>query len=176
MVNFLSLKNINSRYNEELKKACARVIDSGWYVMGEELHQFENEFAKYCGVKGSLGVANGLDALILSLRAWREMGKIKPGDEVLVPANTYIASIIAVTENNLVPVFVEPDYNTYNLDPDKIESAITEKTKVILPVHLYGRICPMEEILSLAKKYNLLVLEDCAQAHGASLNGRKTGG
>ncbi|EGH1116314.1 DegT/DnrJ/EryC1/StrS family aminotransferase [Escherichia coli] len=144
--------------------------------MGEELHQFENEFAKYCGVKGSLGVANGLDALILSLRAWREMGKIKPGDEVLVPANTYIASIIAITENNLVPVFVEPDYNTYNLDPDKIESAITEKTKVILPVHLYGRICPMEEILSLAKKYNLLVLEDCAQAHGASLNGRKTGG
>ncbi|HCT5819433.1 TPA: DegT/DnrJ/EryC1/StrS family aminotransferase [Citrobacter sedlakii] len=175
MVDFLSLKNINSRFEMELKAACSRVIDSGWYIMGNELESFEKEFSEYCNVKYAVGVANGLDALILTLRAWLEMGKISPGDEVLVPANTYIASIIAITENELVPVFIEPDIETFNIDPTKIEAAITEKTKVILPVHLYGRISPMLEITALAEKYNLLVLEDCAQAHGASINNVRAG-
>ncbi|ECC8209559.1 DegT/DnrJ/EryC1/StrS family aminotransferase, partial [Salmonella enterica] len=175
MVDFLSLKKINSRFETDLKEACSRVIDSGWYIMGNELETFEKDFSKYCGVNDTVGVANGLDALILVLRAWIEMGKISPGDEVLVPANTYIASIIAITKNKLVPVFIEPDISTFNIDSSKIEAAITKKTKVILPVHLYGRICPMDEINALAKKYKLLVLEDCAQAHGASINNIRVG-
>lgn len=175
MVEFLNLKKINSRFENELKDACSRVIDSGWYIMGKELAGFEHEFSNFCGAKGTLGVANGLDALILALRAWIVMGKISPGDEVLVPANTYIASVIAITENKLVPIFVEPDISTYNIDPSKIEAAITDNTKAILPVHLYGRISPMPQIMSLAQKYDLLVLEDCAQAHGASIDNIKAG-
>jgi dTDP-4-amino-4,6-dideoxygalactose transaminase len=120
MVNFLDLQNINKQYSQELKEACSKVIDSGWYIMGEELENFEIEFSKYCGVNYTLGVANGLDALTLTLRAWKEMGKIKDGDEVIVPANTYIASVISITENSLVPVFVEPDVNNFNIDPAKI--------------------------------------------------------
>ncbi|EJE4695088.1 DegT/DnrJ/EryC1/StrS family aminotransferase [Vibrio parahaemolyticus] len=175
MIPFLDLKSINQQYQEELKEACARVIDSGWYIMGNELAQFESEFAEYCRTKHAIGVANGLDALILVLRAWKEMGKLVEGDEVIVPANTYIASVLAITENKLVPVLVEPDLDTYNLTKESIESAITPKTKVILPVHLYGLISPMPEIMQIAKDHNLLVLEDCAQAHGAIIDGRKAG-
>ncbi|ELB2046462.1 DegT/DnrJ/EryC1/StrS family aminotransferase [Vibrio parahaemolyticus] len=175
MIPFLDLKSINQQYQNELKEACARVIDSGWYIMGNELTQFESEFAEYCGTKHAIGVANGLDALILVLRAWKEMGKLVEGDEIIVPANTYIASILAITENKLVPVFVEPDLHSYNLTKVGIESAITPRTKAILPVHLYGLISPMSEIMKIAKQHNLLVLEDCAQAHGAMIEGKKAG-
>lgn len=175
MINFLDLQAINSQYQQELKDACARVIDSGWYIMGNELAQFEAEFAAYCGTKYAIGVANGLDALILTIRAWKELGKLKAGDEVIVQANTYIASVLAITENGLVPVLVEPNPTTYNLEPEIVRKAITAKTKLILPVHLYGQISPMQEIMALAKEFNLLVLEDCAQSHGAEINGKRAG-
>lgn len=175
MIPFLDLKNINSQYRAELIEACTRVIDSGWYIGGNELAQFEKNFAKYCGVKFAIGVANGLDALILTLRAWKELGKLNDGDEVIVPSNTYIASILAITANNLTPVLVEPDINTYNIDPSKIEGAITPKTKVILPVHLYGQLAEMPAIMAIANKYNLLVLEDSAQSHSAEIKGIKAG-
>ncbi|HHY0348093.1 DegT/DnrJ/EryC1/StrS family aminotransferase [Vibrio cholerae] len=175
MINFLDLKSINQQYQQELKQACERVIDSGWYIQGQELQQFEAEFSAYCGTKHAIGVANGLDALILVLRAWKELGKLQEGDEVIVPANTYIASILAITENRLTPVLVEPDINTYNLSQEAIQAAITPKTKAILPVHLYGLISPMAEIMRIAQEYDLLVLEDCAQAHGAEINGQRAG-
>ncbi len=176
MVPFLDLKSINSQYRDEIIEATTRVIDSGWYIQGQEVRAFESEFAKYCNVKHCIGVANGLDALTLTLRAWKELGKLKDGDEVIVPANTYIASILAITENNLKPILVEPNDASFNIDPDLIEQAITGKTKVILPVHLYGQVAPMKEIMAIAAKYNLLVLEDSAQAHGVSLDGTKAGG
>ncbi|MCU8055565.1 DegT/DnrJ/EryC1/StrS family aminotransferase [Shewanella sp. SM34] len=175
MINFLDLKAINNQYQQELKEACARVIDSGWYIMGNELTQFEAEFAAYCGTKHAIGVANGLDALILTLRAWKELGKLKAGDEVIVQANTYIASVLAITENDLVPVLVEPNQATFNLDFSTVRAAITSKTKAILPVHLYGQISPMPEIMALAEEFDLLVLEDCAQSHGAEINGKRAG-
>ncbi|MDG2810019.1 DegT/DnrJ/EryC1/StrS family aminotransferase, partial [Vibrio parahaemolyticus] len=175
MVNFLELKRLNAQYEDELKQACARVIESGWYILGNETEQFEQAFADYCGVKHCVGVANGLDALTLTLKAWRELGKLNKGDEVIVPGNTYIASVLAVTEADLVPVFVEPDEQTHNISPEAIEAAITEKTKVILPVHLYGQLADMPAIMALATKHNLLVLEDSAQAHGATLDGKKSG-
>ncbi|MEZ9421297.1 DegT/DnrJ/EryC1/StrS family aminotransferase [Vibrio breoganii] len=175
MIPFLDLKEINQQYHLELKEACSRVIDSGWYIMGNELKAFEKEFAEYCGNAHAIGVANGLDALILVLRAWKEMGKLKDGDEVIVPANTYIASVLAISENNLIPVLVEPDPETFNLTAEGIRPHVTSKTKVILPVHLYGQISPMVEIMRLADQHKLLVLEDCAQAHGAMINGKKAG-
>ena len=175
MIPFLDLKSINGQYADELKQACARVIDSGWYIMGNELTQFESEFANYCGTKYAIGVANGLDALILTLRAWKELGKLKSGDEVIVQANTYIASILAITENDLVPVLVDPNPATFNLEPGLVRAAITPKTKAILPVHLYGLISPMPELMDIAAEHHLLVLEDCAQSHGAELDGRKCG-
>lgn len=175
MINFLDLKAINNQYQQELKDACARVIDSGWYIMGNELTQFETEFAAYCGTKHAIGVANGLDALILTLRAWKELGKLNTGDEVIVQANTYIASVLAITENDLVPVLVEPNPGSYNLDPETVVAAITPKTKAILPVHLYGQLSPMPEIMMIAKAHNLLVLEDCAQSHGAEIDGKRAG-
>lgn len=175
MINFLDLKAINNQYQQELKEACARVIDSGWYIMGNELTQFEADFATYCGTRHAIGVANGLDALILVLRAWKELGKLKAGDEVIVQANTYIASILAITENDLAPVLVEPNPHTYNLDPDIVKAAITSKTKAILPVHLYGQLSPMRDLMVIAKEYDLLVLEDCAQAHGAESEGVRAG-
>lgn len=175
MISFLDLKVVNQKYAQELKDACSRVIDSGWYILGDEVKKFEQDFAEYCGVDYVIGVANGLDALTLVLRAWKELGKLKDGDEVIVQANTYIASILAITENNLKPVLVEPDEETYNLCPKNIEAAITPRTKVILPVHLYGLISPMVEITDIAKKHELLVLEDCAQSHGVQLNGNKGG-
>lgn len=172
---FLDLQAINSQYVNELKEVTARVIDSGWYIQGAEVEAFEHEFAAYCETKHCIGVANGLDALTLTLRAWKELGKLNEGDEVIVPANTYIASILAITENRLRPILVEPDPKTFNISLSSIVSAITDKTKVILPVHLYGQLSPMPEIMAIAKKYNLLVLEDSAQAHGAAINGRKAG-
>lgn len=176
MISFLNLAKINAQYENELISACKRVIQSGWYIMGDELKHFESEFATYCGVKHCIGVANGLDALTLTLRAWKELGRLKDGDEVIIQANTYIASILAITENNLVPILVEPDPNTYNLSARNISQALTKRTKVILPVHLYGLISPMNEITKIANENKLLILEDCAQAHGASLNGIKAGG
>ena len=175
MIPFLDLKVINAQYRDELVDACTRVIDSGWYIGGTELEQFEQSFAEYCGAEFAIGVANGLDALILTLRAWIELGKLQEGDEVIVPSNTYIASILAITANNLKPVLVEPDLNSFNIDPNKIEKAITKKTKVILPVHLYGQLADMPAIMNIAKRHNLLVLEDSAQAHGASLDNKKAG-
>ncbi len=175
MVDFLNLKKINERQRNELVSALERVIDSGWYIMGEELQAFEREFANFCQVKYSLGVANGLDALTLVLRAWKEMGKLKDGDEVIVQGNTYIASVLAITENNLVPVLVEPDRSTFNLNAANVTAAISNKTKAILPVHLYGRIAPMKEIMDIAKEHSLLILEDCAQSHGAQIEGKKAG-
>ncbi|OEC35322.1 dTDP-4-amino-4,6-dideoxygalactose transaminase [Pseudomonas cuatrocienegasensis] len=175
MIPFLDLKSINAQYREELISAAARVIDSGWYIQGQELKAFEQEFADYCGAKHCIGVANGLDALTLTLRAWKELGKLHEGDEVIVPANTYIASILAITENRFKPVLVEPDSATYNLCPVKTAAAITSKTKAIVAVHLYGQLAPMDEIMALADQHQLLVLEDSAQAHGAESNGKKAG-
>ncbi len=175
MIPFLDLKAINAQYRDELVAAATRVIVSGWYINGEEIAKFEHSFADYCGTKFAIGVANGLDALVLTLRAWIELGKLQEGDEVIVPSNTYIASILAISANNLIPILIEPDLNTYNIDPKNIESAITEKTKVILPVHLYGQLANMPAIMDIAQRHNLLVLEDAAQAHGAMLDAKKAG-
>jgi len=175
MIKFLNLKSVNAQYRDDLIKVATDVIDSGWYIQGPQVDKFEREFAVYCGVKHCIGVANGLDALTLTLRAWKELGKLKEGDEVIVPANTYIASILSITENHLVPVLVEPDALSYNLSSKNIRAAITLKTRVILPVHLYGQLANMSAIMDIAECYNLLVLEDSAQAHGASMNGRKSG-
>lgn len=172
---FLNLKSVNARYRDELVDACVRVIDSGWFVQGGEVKAFEQEFAAYCGVKNVIGVANGLDALTLTLRAWKELGRLEEGDEVIVPANTYIASILAILESRLTPVLVEPDVANYNICPLNVEAAITAKTKVILPVHLYGQMADMASIMDIARRHNLLVLEDSAQAHGASIGGIKAG-
>ena len=175
MIPFLDLKAINAQYRDELIDACTRVIDSGWYIGGSELEQFEQQFANYCGTKYAIGVANGLDALILTLRAWKELGKLKEGDEVIVPSNTYIASILAISANNLTPILVEPCLNSFNINPKEIEAAITSRTKAILPVHLYGQLADMPAIMAIAKRHKLLVLEDSAQAHGASLDGKRAG-
>lgn len=175
MIKFLDLHKINEQYREEINQSIQKVLDSGWYIMGNELKAFEEEFAQYCGTKYCIGVGNGLDALILILKAYKELGKLKDGDEVLVPANTYIASILAISQNNLVPILIEPDLVTFNIDTTKIEEKITPKTKAILPVHLYGQICDMKAISQIAEKHNLLVIEDSAQAHGAILNDKKAG-
>jgi dTDP-4-amino-4,6-dideoxygalactose transaminase len=175
MIHFLNLKNINAQYRVELIEACTRVIDSGWYIQGSECKEFEKEFAAYCQTKHCIGVANGLDALILIFRAYKEMGIMNDGDEVIVPSNTYIASILAISGNNLVPVLVEPDMRAYLIDSNKIEEKITSKTKAILPVHLYGQTCEMDKINEIAKKYNLKVIEDSAQSHGAYFNNKRSG-
>lgn len=175
MIPFLDLKLINAQYRNELIDACTRVIDSGWYIGGGELTQFEQEFAEYCGSTHCIGVANGLDALTLTLRAWMELGRLQPGDEVIVPANTYIASILSISANGLIPVLVEPNEHSFNLCPLKARLAITNKTRVILPVHLYGRIADMPAIMELAREHALLVLEDSAQSHGASIGGKRAG-
>jgi dTDP-4-amino-4,6-dideoxygalactose transaminase len=175
MISFLNLKDLNQCCAQELKEACARVIDSGCYICGAELASFEQKFATYCGTNYCVGVANGLDALTLILRAWKELGKIQEGDEVIVPANTYIATVLAITENRLKPVFIEPDEQSYNLSLSGLKAAITAKTSVILAVHLYGRLAEMPEIMTIAQQAQLLVLEDAAQAHGATLGGKKAG-
>ncbi|MGB2521171.1 DegT/DnrJ/EryC1/StrS family aminotransferase [Shewanella algae] len=175
MTDFLDLKSINQQYREELIQAATRVIDSGWYILGKELDVFEKNFANYCGTSYAIGVANGLDALNLIIRAWKSLGLVEEGDEVIVQANTYIASVLAISSNGLIPVLVEPDEDSFNINPETLKRAITERTKVILPVHLYGQISPMIEIMEIASEFNLLVLEDCAQSHGASLNGIRAG-
>ena len=166
MIEYLNLHKINSPYESEIKSALLRVVDSGWYLFGSEVSSFEREWGTYCGKTQCVACANGLDALRLVLRAWIEMGKMSVGDEVIVPANTYIASILAVSDNGLVPVPVEPDSESYLIDAENIESVITDRTRAILPVHLYGQRCDMERIMEVARKHNLLVLEDCAQSHG----------
>lgn len=174
-VPFLSLKDITDKYSAEIHEAVSRVIDSGWYLQGEANARFEQNFARYIGTSHAIGCANGLDALIWILRGYIELGVMKPGDEVIVPANTYIASILAITENNLVPVLVEPSMETLQIDDSLIEEKITAKTKAIMIVHLYGQCAYTEKIATLCKKYNLKLIEDNAQAHGCLYQGRKTG-
>ena len=175
MIPFLDLNEINAQYAEELKEATSRVIDSGWYVQGYEYQQFQEEFANFCGTKYCIGVGSGLDALRLILRAYKEMGVMNDGDEVIVPANTYIATILAISQNNLVPVLVEPNIDTYLIDKARIKNKITVRTKAIMPVHLYGQTCEMDDINALAQKYSLKVIEDSAQSHGAYYKEKRSG-
>lgn len=175
MIKFLDLQAVNQSRRDALLAACSRVIDSGWYIGGRELSVFEAAFARYCGIEHCVGTANGLDALLLTLRAWKEMGKLKDGDEVIVPANTYIATVLAISENNLVPVLVEPDGSSFNLSVEAAQAAVTARTRAILPVHLYGLIADMPRIGELASRHDLLILEDAAQSHGASIDGRRAG-
>ncbi len=171
MIPFLSLKDINQPRSTEIMQAIEKVVASGWYLHGAFTKQFEENYAKYIGVDHAIGVANGLDALRLILRAYMEMGFMKEGDEIIVPANTYIASVLAITENKLTPIFVEPDAATFQIDSNKIEQAITAKTKAIMIVHLYGRCAYNDQINELTKQYNLKLIEDNAQAHGCYYNG-----
>ncbi len=176
MIKFLDLQKINQQYSSELKEAFDKVLNSGWYILGKEVEKFEQEFAAYCGTKYCIGVANGLDALILILEAYKQMGIMQNGDEVLVPSNTYIASIIAVSKAGLVPVLCEPRLDTCLLNASLLETKITDRTKAILPVHLYGQLCEMDAINAIAKKHGLKVIEDSAQSHGAIYsNGKKSG-
>ena len=172
---FLDLKAINARHAAELKAATARVIDSGWYVLGEEVKAFEAEFAAWVGSPHCVGTSDGLSALILALRGWKELGLLKDGDAVAVPANTYIASILAITENRLRPVLVEPDEDTFNLGAQKLAAALTPEVKAVLAVHLYGQLADMPAIAKLCRVRGLLLLEDAAQAHGAQIDGIKAG-
>ena len=175
MISFLNLSRVNAQYRDEILSVMARVLDSGWYINGQEVSEFENRFADYCGVSHAIGVANGLDALKLIFRAYIELGLMSKGDEIIVPSNTYIATILAITENSLIPVLVEPDIHTYNIDITKIEVAITKRTKAILLVHLYGLVGYSDEINQIADKYCLKVIEDSAQAHGAIYKDKRTG-
>jgi dTDP-4-amino-4,6-dideoxygalactose transaminase len=168
---FLSFDGLHNPIKDELMQAFSDVLDSNWFVMGSQLDAFEKEYAEWNEVNHCIGVSNGLDAIILSLRAL----EIGPGDEVIVPSNTYIATALAVTNVGATPVFVEPRYETANINPDLIELAITKKTKAIIPVHLYGQACEMETIMDIAERFGLYVVEDNAQAHGATYNGKKTG-
>ncbi len=170
-VPFLDVRAVNARYADELKAAAARVIDSGWYVLGQELAAFEDEFAGYCGTTHAVGVGNGLDALALILRGYRELGVLREGDEIIVPANTFIATFLAISQNHLVLVPVEPDPLTFNLDPVRVEKAIGPRTRAIMAVHLYGQLADMQALQTLAHRYGLLLIEDAAQAHGASAQG-----
>lgn len=173
---FLSLRDVTALHSQEINEAVSRVVNNGWYLQGKENENFENNYSKFIGCKHTIGCANGLDALIWIFRAYIELGVMKPGDEVIVPANTYIATILAITENGLVPVLVEPRPNTLEINDDLIESVISPKTKAIAIVHLYGRIAYTEKIGELCKKYNLKLIEDCAQSHGCKYyDGRVTG-
>ena len=175
MVKFLDLQKVTAKYADEIHEAVLHAIDSGWYLQGEENKRFETAYARYIGTQYAIGCANGLDALIWIWRAYIEMGVMQAGDEVIVPANTYIATILALTENGLKPVLVEPSIETYEIDDSKIEKAITSKTKAICIVHLYGQCAYTEKIGALCEKYNLKLVEDNAQAHGCVFNGKKTG-
>jgi dTDP-4-amino-4,6-dideoxygalactose transaminase len=175
MIKFLDLHQINAQYADELKAAAREVIDSGWYILGEKVNTFEKNLAAFIGVEHAIGVASGLDALRLILKAYMEIGFMKEGDEVIVPANTFIASILAITDNKLKPVFAEPDLLTYNLDSAEIEKHITTRTKAIMVVHLYGRACWNEELEDIACRHGLKIIEDNAQAIGAVWKGRRTG-
>lgn len=174
-VPFLDVRAINARHADELKAAAARVIDSGWYVLGQEVDAFEQEFAQWCGLPHAVGVGNGLDALSLILRAYKSLGRLADGDEVIVPGNTFIASFLAITQSGLVPVAVEPELATFNLDPARVEAAIGPRTRAIMPVHLYGQLADMPALVAIAHRYELLVIEDAAQAHGATWAGRRAG-
>ncbi len=177
MIPFLSLKDVTSLHGAEINEAVTRVVNNGWYLQGKENEKFEADYAKFIGTEFCIGCANGLDALIWIFRAYIEMGVMKPGDEVIVPANTYIATILAITENGLRPVLIEPRFNTLEIDDDLIEAAITPRTRAIAIVHLYGRNAYTEKIGALCKKYNLKLIEDNAQAHGCRIaGGRVTGG
>lgn len=171
MIKFLDLKKINNRYREEIDSRIKNILDKGWYLQGEENENFTKNFANFCGTKFALGVANGLDALNLIIKAYG----FGNGDEIIVPANTYIATILAISENGCIPILVEPDIKTYNINPDSIEEKITTKTKAIMVVHLYGQAVQMEKIWKIAKKYNLKIIEDSAQAHGAIYQEKHTG-
>ena len=175
MILFNDLKGVTAKYADELHEAVNRVVDSGWYLGSEENDRFEKNFGDYIGTQYCVGVGNGLDALVWIYRAYIELGIMKKGDEVIVPANTYIASIHAITENGLVPVLVEPKRETLEMDDDKVEAAITQRTKAIMIVHLYGRCAYTDKIGSLCRKYNLKLIEDNAQAHGCTYRGKKTG-
>lgn len=171
MIEYENLGKLNQPFEDAYKTAFERVQKSGWFVLGKEVKSFEEAFAKYCGVSECVGVANGLDALVIALRVL----ELEQGSEVIVPSNTYIATILAIVQAGLNPVLAEPDINTYNIDPKTIRKAITSKTKAIMPVHLYGKCCDMEAIMSIAKEHNLFVIEDAAQAHGAKQNGKSVG-
>ncbi|MBE4950142.1 DegT/DnrJ/EryC1/StrS family aminotransferase [Chryseobacterium culicis] len=175
MIKFLDLQKINLLHQEEIEAKLSQVFRSGWYLMGQELSTFQENLSQYIGAQYAIGVANGLDALRLILRAYIELGIMSPGDEIIVPSNTYIASILAVSDNGLVPVLVEPDINNYNIDISKIKEKISSKTKGILIVHLYGRIVFSEELQQLAQAHNLKIVEDNAQTIGAEWNGKKSG-
>ena len=174
-VPFLDLAQVNDVYKEQIKQAIENTLESGWYIRGKKCDEFEYNFANYCGTKYCIGVANGLDALSLILRAYKEQGVINEQDEIIVPAHTYIASILAISSNNLTPVLIDACIDNYLIDSTKIEQAITQKTKAIMVVHLYGQITPMEQIWQIAQKYNLKVIEDSAQAHGAIYLGKRSG-
>lgn len=175
MIEFLNIKAINTRSKADLMKAFEDVLDGGWFILGKAVKKFEQDFAAYCGTKHCIAVANGLDALILIMEGYKKMGIMQEGDEVLVPSNTYIASILAISKAGLQPVLVEPAIGTYLLDATKIEEKITAKTRAILPVHLYGQLCDMDDINAIAKKHGLKVIEDSAQSHGALQNGARSG-
>jgi dTDP-4-amino-4,6-dideoxygalactose transaminase len=171
MIDYENLYKVNKPFIKKYKGKFNTILHKGWFVLGEEVSKFEKEFAEYCGADYCIGVANGLDALIISLLAC----DFSSGSEILVPSNTYIATILAIVNAGYIPVLVEPDIHTYNIDEKLIEKKITQKTKAIMPVHLYGRLCNMTFILEIAQKYNLKIIEDAAQAHGAALNGKKAG-
>lgn len=171
MIEYENLSKLNQSFFPQFRETFASVMEGGWYILGTAVRQFEKDFSQYCGTRFCSGVANGLDALILALKSY----EFEPGDEVIVPSNTYIATILSILQNQLRPVLVEPDIQTYNIDPARIEEKITSKTKAIMVVHLYGKLCQMDKIMAIARKHNLKVIEDCAQAHGATLNGIKAG-
>ena len=175
MIKFLDLQKINLQYQEEIEAKLLETFRSGWYLLGNEVKNFETNLASYIGSPNAIGVANGLDALRLIFKAYLELGQLKFGDEIIVPANTYIASLLAITDNRLKPIFAEPEIENYNLDISKIEALITPKTKAIMVVHLYGQVCWSKELEVLAKKHNLKIIEDNAQAIGAEWNGIKSG-
>lgn len=175
MIDYLPLKRITAMHADEIHEAILRVVDGGWYLRGEATAQFEKQYARYIGTKYCIGVGNGLDALTLILRAYKEIGVLKEGDEVIVPANTYIATILAITENRLVPVLVEPDIDTLQIDESRIGQAVTSRTRAVMLVHLYGRCSYTETIGALCRQHDLLLLEDNAQAHGCCFKGRRTG-
>ena len=170
MIKFLDLKKINEPYEIAFQEKLKSVLDNGWYILGNEVKEFETSLANYCGTKYCVGVGNGFDALVLIFKGYIQLGKLQKGDEVIVPANTYIASILAILQADLIPVLVEPKLETYNINPDLISQKITSKTKAILAVHLYGQLAEMDTINIIARKFNLIVVEDAAQAHGAVKN------
>lgn len=175
MIKFLDLQALNRKYREQILLAISKVLDSGWYITGEEVRLFENEFADFCGVKCAVGTSNGLDALKLIFEGYQSLGKMAFGDEVIIPANTFIATALAVTQTHMQPVLVDIDPDTYLIDYDKIEGQITGKTKAIIAVHLYGRVCDMGRLRKIATRHNLLIIEDAAQSHGGSHLGQMSG-